>query len=370
MSRLRVLHMASGGFSGATQVARDLVIHGAPRHDTLLVLRRKRHTPMDRVQALRDRGLPVELVAGWSHLASAWGLRQLCRQWKPDVVVGHGFPEHLLARWAGLWAAVPVLVQVEHNTRERYTAYKRWQVRRLVPHTAAFVGVSGAVAAQLLGHGLPAPRVRAIPNGIDLQGYAGSEQHPWSQREPAIIMAARFAAQKDPITLIRALPILAQRHGLRPKLRLAGGGKADHRAQAEHWVARLGLGEQVEFLGHRSDLPQLLMRHQVAALSTHFEGMPLVLAEAMAAGCRVVGTQEPAVGEMLGHGQWGILARAKDPESWADALAQALTHEHSSADADAARSHARHAFSVQRMAHDYTELFETLAASVNRRDHP
>jgi hypothetical protein len=95
---LRVMHFVTGGFSGATQVAVDLALAGLERSGmpTLLVLRRKRNTDEGRVQALRARGLQVEVVAGWSHLATLWALWRLCRRWQPDVMLAHGFPEHLL----------------------------------------------------------------------------------------------------------------------------------------------------------------------------------------------------------------------------------------------------------------------------------
>ena len=109
---MKVLHFVTGGFSGATQVAVDLVrAHAASgRCDALLVLRRKRHTRNERVQALLDQGLAVETVAGWAHAVTIWQLVSICRRFKPDVLVAHGFSEHLWGRYAGLIAGVPRLV--------------------------------------------------------------------------------------------------------------------------------------------------------------------------------------------------------------------------------------------------------------------
>lgn len=401
--RLRVMHVASGGFSGATQVALDLTRH-ATEHDNLLLLRRKRRTPMERVDRLQREGVPLVLVPGWSHLATVRAVADWVRRWRPDVIVGHGFPEHLLARWGAWWAHPPgapdsspkdpatrpigpAWIQVEHNARERYTAFKRWQARRLAPHTAAFVGVSEAVAEGLRHMGLPAGRVRVIHNGISLSAFEGSEGMPWHEREAAILMAARFGGQKDHETLIRALIPLREHHGLEPMLRLAGGGSARHRQAAEQLVQSLGLERQVEFLGHCSDLPQRLMRHRVAALSTHYEGMGLVLAEGMAAGCAVVGSDVAAVREVLGEGQWGWLARRQDPQDWARVLAPLLSPApsapaspatdtvgtqgdgHDPSDSvetgvgrvvDAARVHARTHFAVTRMVRDYETLYAAL----------
>ncbi|KAB2896501.1 MAG: glycosyltransferase, partial [Burkholderiaceae bacterium] len=95
--RPRVLHFVTGGFSGATQVAVDLVrAHGASgRFEALLVLRKKRNTAHERVEALRAQGLAVEVVAGWAHAATVWQLKALCERFRPDILVAHGYSEHL-----------------------------------------------------------------------------------------------------------------------------------------------------------------------------------------------------------------------------------------------------------------------------------
>ena len=108
---LRVMHFVSGGFSGATSVATTLAraAQGSPRQQALLVLRSKRQTDPARVQALRDSGLDVEEVPGWSHVVTILALVALCRRWKPDILVAHGFSEHLWGRWAG-WLALALVV--------------------------------------------------------------------------------------------------------------------------------------------------------------------------------------------------------------------------------------------------------------------
>ncbi|MBP6297454.1 MAG: glycosyltransferase, partial [Acidovorax sp.] len=268
----------TGGFSGATQVAVDLVrAHGASgRFDALLVLRRKRTTLPERVRALQADGLRVELVPGWSHAATVWALASLCRRFQPDILVAHGYSEHLWGRYAGLLAGVRHLVHVEHNSRERYNAWRLVQARWLARRTDAIVGCSEGVRSALLGYGFPQDRVHAIPNGIRLEPYANASAHTFVQRIPGIVMAARFARQKDHATLLQAVALLRTR-GLRPPVLLAGGGKASARRAAERLAQTLGLADQVTFLGHCNDVPGLLKGHQICVLSTHYEGMPLSL---------------------------------------------------------------------------------------------
>ena len=93
------------------------------------------HADPARIEELSRAGVPLELVAGWSHAATIAALVGVCKRFKPDVLVAHGFSEHLWGRYAGLWAGVPRLIQVEHNTRERYGW---WRLRQCsVPHWAS-----------------------------------------------------------------------------------------------------------------------------------------------------------------------------------------------------------------------------------------
>ena len=108
-AELKVLHFVTGGFSGATQVAIDLcqAAQRTPGMEVMLVLRRKRSTRMERVEALRAQGLQVRVVSNWLHALTVWELRRIIRAWKPDVVFAHGFSDHIWGRQAAVAEGVP-----------------------------------------------------------------------------------------------------------------------------------------------------------------------------------------------------------------------------------------------------------------------
>ena len=361
---VRVLHFVTGGFSGgATQVAIQLV--NAAREsaaiEPLLVLRRKRRTPPARIAELEQAGVPLRVVAGWSHAATIAALVKVCREFRPDVLVAHGFSEHLWGRYAGLLAKVPHLVHVEHNTRERYTRWRLAQTRWLAKRTDRIVGCSEGVRRVLLEMGMPPARTIAIPNGVRLQPFADAEAQPFAQRIPGIVMVARFSRQKDHATLLRAVALLRER-GLAPPLLFAGGGKDLHRRPLEKLADELGIAAQVQFLGVVRDVPQRLMAHQLCVLSTHYEGMPLALLEGMAAGCAVVGSAVPGVREVLDDGVDGLLVAEADAPALADALERVLRDPPFGARlAAAARRAAAEKYSRERMNRRYEELFLSLA---------
>lgn len=359
--RPRVLHFVTGGFSGATAVAVDLArgSMASGRFEPLLVLRRKRQTPPQRVRALLEEGLAVELVPGFAHLATIAVLVRVCRRFRPDILVAHGFSEHLWGRFAGLLAEVPHLVHVEHNSRERYTRWRLAQARWLAARTDAIVGVSEGVRQSLLALGMPQARTLAIGNGIRLEAFSAGDR-PHEARSRQVVMAARFARQKDHATLIRAAARLRAR-GIELPVLLAGGGKAGLRRESERLVASLGLGGQVRFLGQHADMPGLLTGSTMHVLSTRYEGMPLALVEAMAAGCAVAGSAVPGVRELLRDGLDGQLFDEGDDEGLA-AILEAWWHEPSRPQAlgQAARARAVAEFGLRRMTARYEALFEQL----------
>lgn len=355
----RVVHFVSGGFSGATQVAVDLASAGqtSGRMQTLLVLRRKANTTPERLELLRRQGLTVTVIPGWAHLASVWALVCICRRFRPDVVLAHGFPEHLIGRLAALLAGVPKIIQVEHNSRERYTWWRSLQARWLNQHTHHIVAVSDGVAAALREYQVPSRLLITIPNGIDLGRFSCRASTPLHLRDRAIVMSARFARQKDHATLIRAMARLRDRGVTDCQLYLAGAGKESHRRRAESLMADLHLQDRVHFLGHHSDMPGLLGRSLMCVLSTHYEGIPLALLEGMAAGCVAITSDVPGAREAVIPNTTGYLFEHENADALADLIQSVLAApERHQGVADQARQTVAAQYSREQMLERYEQL--------------
>lgn len=352
----------NGGFAGATQVAVTLVrAHLASgRMTPLLVLAAKRSAPRARIEDLARSGVPLRVLAAWPHVATIRALARVCREFEPDVLVAHGFSEHLWGRYAGLIARVPHLVHVEHNTRERYTRWRLAQSRWLARRTDRIVGCSEGVRKRLLELGFPPEKTLAIPNGISLQPFERADDRPYPGREDGIVMVARLSRQKDQGTLVRAVALLRDR-GWRPPVLLVGDGKPKYRRPLERLAAELGVGEQVRFLGVIDNVPEVLQSRRFAVLSTHYEGMPLAVLEGMAAGCAVLASAVPGVTEVITDGEDGVLVPPGDARALADAL-ERLWREPASAAAMARRGRCKALaqFSRERMTQRYEELFLSL----------
>ena len=174
------------------------------------------------------------------------------------------------------------------------------------------------------GLGLPARRVCVIENFVNVFEVARRAAIGRAMRLDAagvIIMAARMDDAKDHATMIKAFAELI-REGLALRLRLAGDGPA--RAAHEALCRAEGVESFVEFLGARSDVPELLGASDVAVLSTHTEGFGLAMAEAMSAGVPIVATSLAVTREVLDEGFSGLLVPPRDPHSLADAIKRLL----------------------------------------------
>lgn len=137
-------------------------------------------------------------------------------------------------------------------------------------------------------------RVAAIPNSKPVQSYPGGAG---GDGTPVFGMASQLAGNKGHREVLAACAVLRDR-GVDVSLQLAGTGPEEAALRAE--VARLGLGNAVEFAGFQRDMPGFLAGLDGFVLASRNEGFPNALLEAMCAGLPVVATDLPGVREMLG----------------------------------------------------------------------
>ncbi len=190
------------------------------------------------------------------------------------------------------------------------------------PFCAGEIAPSYQVRDELTnGLWLPARRVHVVENFCDVfeiaRRAAGSRAFRRGKETPSILMTARMDDAKDHDTAIKAIAMLV-RSGRSLKLRFAGDGP--RRARLESLCKNEGLAGEVEFLGDRADVAELLGLSDIAVLATHTEGFGLAIAEAMSASKPVIATSLPVTREVLDDGRCGLLVRPRDPGTLAAAI--------------------------------------------------
>lgn len=177
-------------------------------------------------------------------------------------------------------------------------------------------------------------RTRVVPgSGVDVQRFTGRLDGcaggglSRASGPVRVIMAARLLKDKGVKEFVEAARLLrAQGHLARFLVAGAvdeGNPAAIDRATLEAWKSE-GL---VEFLGHRSDMPEVLSQCDIAVLPSYHEGLPKFLLEAAASGLPLVGTDIPGCRRIVRAGVNGVLVPPRDSQALAKAIALLLRDE-------------------------------------------
>ncbi len=274
------------------------------------------------------------------------GYRQLAAQIRDDGV--QVVQSHLPGAnfWALLLAerGVCAVAATVHNTREFDYGDQDNPVRRRLRHLAyrrilkrcdATVAVSEEVGTCLLAElGVPTRyprRLEVVTNGVDVPPpLPDAERAAVRARAgvpagwPLMVAAGRLTPQKDFATLIAAA---AQLRDQGVAFHAVIGGEGELRADLERAVAERGLGDRVRLPGVLPDLRGYLRAADVFVLPSRWEGLPLVLLEAMACGLPVVCTRIEGLAELVEGGGAGVVVPAADPAALAGGVRRLLDDE-------------------------------------------
>ncbi len=165
-----------------------------------------------------------------------------------------------------------------------------------------------------------------IPADAEFQALADEPvNHPWFEGGessiPTIIAAGRLAPWKGFGDLIHAIALVRAQRSVR--LLVLGDGPLRHELQSQ--IDVLGLADCVQLVGYVENPLKYFSCANVFVLSSHVEGLPNVLLEAMMCGCTPVATDCPTgPREVLDNGRYGYLVKPRDPSSIADGILMAL----------------------------------------------
>ncbi len=235
------------------------------------------------------------------------------------IVHGYLFEGNALAAVTGRLAGTPVVLTSKRSL-DRYPRFDQRLAAIVSNRLSDRIVVNAESIARLIREHefCPANKIVRIPNGVPM-----ATRPPAARAEaPRIGMVGRLGWKKGYPHALEAVALLRTRY---PNLEVEIVGDGTDRADLEALATRLALGDTVHFLGRREDVPDLLPRWSIYALSSVIEGMPNALLEAMAAGLAVVSTTAGGCGEVVTNGESGLLVPPADPRALADALDQLLS---------------------------------------------
>jgi glycosyltransferase involved in cell wall biosynthesis len=269
------------------------------------------------VRFLRASNMPSRIRA----------LRRLVRNERPDVIHTTHFEADVCGRLAAVGTGIPVLTSLVNTPYDPVRRHDRsvpaWKLRmvRAIDTVTArrlndrFHAISHAVkAAAVERMGIPPERVTVVERGRDATrlGTRDPARRRRSRRalglhknDEVVLNVGRREFQKGQRWLIEAVDALADE---RPRLVLLVAGRDGLAArELDELRGAARHSERIRFLGHRSDVPELLAAADVFAFPSLYEGLGGSVIEAMAMGLPVVASDIPALREVVDDGASGLL---------------------------------------------------------------
>lgn len=307
-------------------------------------------------------GLDLQRTPVWRLVAA---VRRLLRESAPDILHTHLYHPNLYGRLACLGLGLKGVVATVHNLYKRVKLH-RCLLNYLLGRVSDCVVVFSPEVGRDVRHydHLASSRLRLLSPGVRVEEWAAPES-PAAARERLGVTGfclgtvARLEEQKGHEYLLEAVSLVRPEIGDLTVL-LVGDGQ--RRPRLEEQALKLGLAGCVRFLGTRRDVPFVLRALDLFVQPSRWEGIPLTLLEAMAAGLPVISTRVGRAGEIIEPGHNGLLVPPADSVALAAAILEAYRHP------EARRTWAQRGcrtvaekYSERRMLGEFADIYRELA---------
>jgi len=176
---------------------------------------------------------------------------------------------------------------------------------------------------------VPAENIRVIPRSVSLEKFDRPRAPKTDKKAFTVCMIGRITPLKGHPYFLKAMARVIHQLPL-VKVQIIGDTppkKQPYKDELILLTKRLGIEPQVEFMGNRRDIPELLSKVDCLVLSTITqEAFGRVIIEAQAAGVPVVATRVGGVVEIIEHEKTGLLVLPKDIEGMSDAILRILNN--------------------------------------------
>jgi len=328
----RIVQLTSSGNIGGTE---RMVIELAARLD------REKFEPIvlslvgsgDLADACRQRGIEAEHL-DCRHPLSWRAWQRFCQiVWERNVTLVHlyglraNLPGRRLARWAGARAVVCGIRSTDPWRKWRHAFLDRLTAR----WADCFISNSEAGRqATIRRERFDPARVVTIHNGIGEMPSANSFDRAALQKQfrleptaqPVAAVVANLGPEKRHRDLIDAARLLAERC---PSIVFLCAGRDEMGGANQRYASERGVAERFRWLGHVSEVHEVIAAADFAILPSSHEGLPVSIVEAMAMGRTVIATDVGGVPEIVTNGVNGLLVQPRRPDALASAIERLAT---------------------------------------------
>lgn len=296
----------------------------------------------------------------------------LIRNKRFEIVISFLSNPNIYAELSCIFSTSAKLVVSERNSHLNDRSHVRATVMRNLHRLSDFV-VTNSVAHTdwlLQEFSWLKGKCTTIYNGADLEGYPGKPNLPSRPRDLRLIAVGRVVAQKNLINFMKGLHIFHAAHGWVPQVSWVGRREESTSASREYCQkvddlldSMPSVKQRWQWLGERTDVPELLDGHHALILSSFYEGLPNVICEALAAGRPVLASDVCDNSILVPDGERGFLFDPSKPETIAEAIMKlsVMDQEGWIRMSKIARRYAETSLSIEHLVSSYEKLFKELA---------
>jgi glycosyltransferase involved in cell wall biosynthesis len=372
---MKIMHVvSSAGFYGVESMLVTLAGEhtrcGVTSIVAAFVDARSEHTEV--LDVAQQIGLEVSAIQcrGRYDARASGEIHSICCRHRIDLLHTHGYKADFYGYRATSRSGLPVVSTAHNwpNTLPRMRVYAALD-RFLLRSFDGVAAVSDTVADRLRRAGVPKDRIKTIWNGVDVDRFERARagvraEAGWANR-PVIGFVGRLAPEKGGAILLAAARTVLEHV---PEALFAFIGDGPSGPEWQRLAKRLGVEENVAFLGTRRDMPEVYSSLDVLVLPSFDEGSPIAVLEAMAAHKAVIATRVGGLPALITPGLNGVLIEPADPNALAAATLALLRNEHLRKTlGDRANLCVAHRFSAAAMAASYLEFYEQALRRRQRR---
>ena len=276
-----------------------------------------------RLDELRAAGVPtvcfpLHSFTSPSAITAAWRLSRYLRRHKIGLAHSFDVPANLImvpvARASGVRVVLSSQRAFRSLTPKQYHPLMRFSDRLV---NAIVVNCKALERHLMSDEGVPASRIRLCYNGINTQMFRRYRREQPSELVGASVVVGIVCAlrpEKDLPTLVKGFALARRQH---PGMRLVIVGDGEMRDPLERLSEDLGERSHCVFVPSTTAVPQWLSSIDIFVLPSQSEALSNSLMEAMACGCAPVASDIGGNGELVEHGERGLLFRAGDAQELA-----------------------------------------------------
>ncbi|ADQ13554.1 glycosyltransferase [Halanaerobium hydrogeniformans] len=297
-----------------------------------------------------------------------YSLYKIIKKENPDIIHSHLYAANILSRVIGKLTSAPVIISTIHNSvfggklREISLKFtdKFSSLNTIISDKAA----SNAIKMNITNK----DKLKVIYNGVDVEVFEDYSQMAERKKIikelnlendiPILLSVGNLSKQKGYPVLFKALEKLKDKNKSFYLL-IAGKGKLEN--QLKELVKKYDMKNEIYFLGTRRDIPQLMAAADFFVMSSHWEGLPVVLLEAMASGLPVIYTNVGGVGQVI-DSNFGYLVTPDDENELADKIIEMINLSDSERNkmGEYARGKVKREYSIDNMVENFVKLYDEL----------